>query len=256
MNNLTKLSLVLFLLLNLGNFYSLRAYNYSSISSPPNSSTIISQDPVNVESGDITAVQFNSATGTSTAQFQKIDNCSSVTSNSINFLDDGLEGDYYDGISRSDTVEICATQGSVNLVFTEFGLAVGDTLFVFQGNLDSLRQTESPNLDYGTGVGVFKAFGGWVFANCLNNSGCLTFIFQTNGDNISNSGWKSWWDCSGINEVLDCPEDKIINSSFLPEDTGIPILNKCNVDTMYYMDSPFQIDCSTYADFTRNWFIY
>ena len=53
-------------------------------------------------------------------------------------------------------------------------------------------------IDDGTGQGVSQINGGWVTASCSlvdNPSGCLTFIFRTDGLNSKGSGWDGWATC-------------------------------------------------------------
>jgi len=240
-----------------------------------------------------------------------------TTSSPVQFLDDGSnDGNYADDYARADTATFCPSDQwhRVKVVFTDFDVAPGDTLFAFQGNLAELNAataaaiaaaantaaaalnggiagvadsiansitipgdaTEADlealveaNADSaavaaaieagffdspidltnpaalaeaiiafkalqqavqtalgsvalndlpgttgasdgtGTGVGVgattlasarsvSDAFGGWIDASCdpaVNASGCLTFIFETNGDRAKGTGWDAWVDC-------------------------------------------------------------
>ena len=48
------------------------------------------------------------------------------------------------------------------------------------------------------GGSVSDAFGGWIDADCnprVNPTGCLTFVFKTNGDRAKGAGWDAWVDC-------------------------------------------------------------
>jgi len=98
-------------------------------------------------------------------------------------------------------MEFCPTTPwqKVQVVFNDFDLADGDILNVYDGNKASVPASGSPFLGSGSGTGVSKAFGGWVDANCdpgTNASGCLTFVFRSNGDNNKGSGWDAWVDCA------------------------------------------------------------
>ena len=73
----------------------------------------------------------------------ELDACNGTTdSNSpARFTDDGgIEGLYADDDERADTTTICPTNpwNRVKVVFTDFDLAKGDTLFAFQGNKGAL----------------------------------------------------------------------------------------------------------------------
>ena len=118
-----------------------------------------------------------------------------------------------------DTVEICPKDGGsrITVNFTDFDLAPGDSLFAFDGNIDSVRTSaDMIGIGSGSGVGVsqfcsFDRIGdgiidptgepngkGWVTSSCspsLNPSGCITFILATNGDNNKGAGWEAWVKC-------------------------------------------------------------
>ena len=219
----------------------------------------------------------------------ELDECGgTVTADDRRFTDDGAnDGNYADDKARTDTVEICPKDQwhRIKVVFTDFDLAIGDTLFAFQGNvaalgtaglaaanaatlpggatipvdatpatlnaiivggtgeaareaaasffngntpsvaqlqalidaliaalnLGNLPNTTPASDGTGTGIGVGStalasarsgsvsdAFGGWIDADCnprVNPTGCLTFVFQTNGDRAKGAGWDAWVDC-------------------------------------------------------------
>jgi len=113
-----------------------------------------------------------------------------VTSSSTRFTDDGTnDGNYSDPVGqlRADTVEFCPKDQwhRVKVVFTDFDLAVDDTLLVFEGDIAAVRTDAAAiGCGSGTGVGVANAFGGWKDASCspmINPTGCLTFVLKTNG---------------------------------------------------------------------------
>lgn len=138
----------------------------------------------------------------------KIDDSSTL------FTDDGaLDGLYADSRARRDTIEVCpdGDKDFVMMTFSEFDLEEGDTLFAFNINKQGLRDflatgsgigtgANAPfGAGSGTGTGVSKAFGGWINASCdplVNSSGCLTFLFQTDGDNAKGRGWEAWTSCA------------------------------------------------------------
>ena len=148
-----------------------------------------------------------------------LENCNdSVTEKSLRWTDDGTnDGNYQDDRLRSDTIEFCPKDQwhRVQVVFSDFDLDEGDTLYAFDGNKKEVREKlailtsgANPNvknrarlvgIGSGSGVGVYNAFGGWIDASCspwLNPSGCLTFIFKTDDDNNKGAGWDAWVDCS------------------------------------------------------------
>jgi hypothetical protein len=111
---------------------------------------------------------------------------------------------YPDSIAHRDTVTICPPSNQnkqVLVTFTQFETAPGDTLLVFGSD------KVDPNKQLGafSGSGVSKT-GGWVRSEC-DPSGCLTFVFATNGDNNKGIGWEAWVKCNDATNVnLVCPE--------------------------------------------------
>ena len=134
-----------------------------------------------------------------------LENCGdgNVTDADRRFTDDGSNDGNYgdDSHMRADTVEICPENkwSRTKVVFTDFDLEEGDSLHVFNTNIAGVRAGVGViGLGTGAGVGVAKALGGWVDASCdpaVNPSGCLTFVFETDGDNRKGSGWDAWVDC-------------------------------------------------------------
>jgi len=126
------------------------------------------------------------------------------------FMDDGTLYQDNLGQPRNDTITICPKTPwqTVKLNFQSFDVAAGDTLAAYDGDLLALKNNAAPFIGSGSGVGVSKAFGGWVAASCspnVNPSGCLSFIFQTNGDFIKSVGWEAWVSCNDRNIVLTPP---------------------------------------------------
>ena len=65
------------------------------------------------------------------------------------------------------------------------------------------------------GGSVSDAFGGWIDADCnprVNPTGCLTFVFKTNGDRAKGAGWDAWVDCGSRSltvETVNIPSRKL-----------------------------------------------
>lgn len=138
------------------------------------------------------------ADGSNTLTTSTLTTCTDGSGTGILFSDDDSSGgNYSDAHARIDTVEICPTdyQHYVQVLFTSFDIEPnGDKLEVYQGDLAAVR----------LGLGVHnmatgaQAFGGFVIADCnpiVNPSGCLTFIFRTDGDTEKGSGWDANVDC-------------------------------------------------------------
>ncbi len=127
-------------------------------------------------------------------------NCDS----SFHFLSD-TSTLYTDTIPRSDTISFCPPNQwqRVKVTFSAFDLAAGDTLFAYDG-----KTPDSPLLGKSSGYGTSRAFGSWVAAHCapdINQTGCLSFIFKTNGDHIKATGWKALVNCEERNIQLKEP---------------------------------------------------
>jgi len=200
----------------------------------------------------------------------KLTTCNTdVTSDkSTRFTDDGSnDGNYADPTGarggraanggRMDTIVICAANAwqTVKVVFNDFDLEEGDTLFAFDGNkaeviaaFDVLADPAATGaakdrarligLGSGTGVGVARAFGGWVNASCnpyLNQSGCLTFTLKTDGDNAKGSGWDAWVDCAA--------RDISLVGEVVPSDIQLTCEN-APFDTLINITMPFALACT------------
>lgn len=136
------------------------------------------------------------------------------TTDIYTFMDDGtIDGLYKDSIARLDTIIFCPTDSLNNQIkvsFTDFGVASGDTLRVYDCNLLSTTCAAKATA---TGEGVSRAFGGWVQANCnrsVNPSGCLSFVFETNGDNGKGKGWAATISCVSDKTKITCPDDVFV----------------------------------------------
>lgn len=127
------------------------------------------------------------------------------------FTDDGnITGNYADATARQDTLSICPDNPweAVKVEVTRVDIAPDDVLSVYDGNLAALRSNLAAFIGQGTGVGVSQLFGGWAVANCspaINPSGCLTFVFATNGALSKGAGWEAWVTCSDRDITLTPP---------------------------------------------------
>ena len=123
------------------------------------------------------------------------------------FVDDGaIDGLYKDSIARDDQFTVCAqNQWQVlKYNFSEFGLAAGDALYVYDG-----KTITSPLIGKFEGEGVSQT-GGWVASSCapsVNPTGCLTFRFVTNGDNRKSIGWNGNFECTERDLTLTPPNN-------------------------------------------------
>ena len=200
----------------------------------------------------------------------KLETCNEdvTAAKSMRFTDDGdNDGNYGDPTGarggraadggRRDTIVFCAKDAwkTVKVVFNDFDLENLDTLFAFDGNkaeveaafavlADAGALPSAKNrarligLGSGTGVGVAKAFGGWVNASCnpyLNKSGCLTFVLKTNGDNKKGSGWDAWVDCAA--------RDISLVGAIVPSDIQLTCEN-APYDTLINITMPYALACT------------
>ena len=194
-----------------------------------------------------------------------IDSCNDdVTSGSTRFTDDGLnDGNYIDPDDlatrngRADTIEICPEDAwhTVNIVFTDFDLEFGDVLLAYDGNKAAVRTALAAiddatllprerdrarliGIGSGSGVGVSSAFGGTIAGSCdpyLNPSGCLTFIFETDGDNRKGRGWDAWVDCAA--------RDISLEGETVPDDVRLTCAN-APFTRMLNITTPEVVTCS------------
>ncbi len=140
--------------------------------------------------------------------------CSSSTS----FTDDNVSsGLYFDEMARKDSVVICPNSAGrqVKVTFSTFDVASGDFLSAYDGNF---LEDASPLISSASGTGASRGFGGWVAANCdpsVNPTGCLSFIFETNGDNVKGSGWQASITCESSGVTVQCP-------------SNITVVDECN----------------------------
>jgi len=123
------------------------------------------------------------------------------------FINDGIHL-YKDDVARYNDVTICPniTGQILTVAFQSFDLAAGDTLLVYDG-IDNT----STLIAKGSGNSISQINGGLVSSNCdpnINATGCLTFVFTTNGDNNKGAGWEAIVNCAlqGVT-TLNRPDD-------------------------------------------------
>ncbi len=141
--------------------------------------------------------------------FATIDDCTADN----RFVNDGVHS-YGDASARYNEMTICPNIAGqiLNASFQTFDLAAGDTLAVYDG-LD----TTATFIAKGSGNSISNFNGGGVNSNCdpnINPTGCLTFVFTTNGDNFKGAGWEALINCSlqGVT-LLNKPDDVFASAS-------------------------------------------
>lgn len=128
---------------------------------------------------------------------------------SISFASDSTAlGLYVDIAARTSVQVICPQDTNLFLMvtFSQFDLEEGDTLGIYDG-----ASIQSPLIGSGSGVGISNINGGWVASNCnklINPSGCLTFAFQTDGDDRKGTGWESVITCEDGSISLAAPQNQ------------------------------------------------
>ena len=149
-------------------------------------------------------------------------------------------------MARNNVHTICPIDPwhHVKVVFSEFDLAQGDTLFVYEG-----RDTFGTLLAAWSGNGV-SVTGGWIDANCspsINPDGCLTFNFQTNGDNNKGTGWEAWVGCAEDGIDIEAPaisNNKIeCGQGIAAIDFTAPTISGCDTDA----NVSFSLICLLYT---------
>ena len=166
-----------------------------------------------------------------TGVYQPSQAAATCTDAKLSYTDDDHNeaGLYYDRAARTDTMQFCGADPwhRVLATFNQFDLAKGDTLFVYDGDTTAIKQMAAIKIDTLTGSGVSNANGGWVSASCSpskNPTGCLTFIFKTNGDNAKGTGWEAWVECSQSNFSLEAVvQNAKIRCGELAAWVGIPV---------------------------------
>lgn len=156
------------------------------------------------------------------------------------FISDG-EHLYLDSYARYNEMTICPNiAGQILTVsFQAFDLAAGDTLAVYDG-----MDTTATFIAKGSGNSVSLMNGGWVTSNCdpnINPSGCLTFVFTTNGDNNKGSGWEATANCvlqgvTTLNPVDDVFGSAECDSLKTPVNLRIPTISRSSSDCLLAND--------------------
>jgi hypothetical protein len=131
--------------------------------------------------------------------------------NKTTFTDDGtIDGLYKDSKPRDDRFTVCPQNQwqTLKYNFSEFGLAPGDSLIVYDG-----KTVSDPVIGKFVGEGVGQT-GGWVASNCdpfANLGSCLTFRLITNGDNVKSVGWNGNFECIERDITITPPNDLAAN---------------------------------------------
>ena len=176
-------------------------------------------------SGDQTIVMpFHSNTGA----IARLKDCKA---NNL-FIDDGIHL-YRDEEIRNSSTTICPNvKGQIlSVTFRAFDLAQGDSLWIYDG-IDS----SSAFIAKGGGNSISQINGGWVTSSCdpnINPSGCLTFVFKTNGDKRKGTGWEATVSCeimdtTTLNRVNDVFATTNCDSLKTPVNLRIPTINRSN----------------------------
>ncbi len=166
--------------------------------------------------------------------------CGSTTT----FTDDNtIDGILYaDEEARTDQIILCPSSSSkiLTITFSQFSIAAGDALEVYDGDLSEGTALLITSM---TGNGVSQANGGWLKSSCdnsVNSSGCLSFIFKTDGDKPKSTGWKANVICEdNVIEVacaanVSAKDDCLNPSSSVPVTFTVPEFTSCGgtVDLM------------------------
>lgn len=130
------------------------------------------------------------------------------------------EGFFYDegGISqpyadtngkKMDILTLCPndpSQQALRVTFNLFDVAPGDRLRAFNGSDTLAGVFTTFNGGSGTGSSVADSPGGsTVTASCDNIGGCVTFVFERNGDGVKGAGFEAAVRCVGRTTTkLDC----------------------------------------------------
>ncbi|MEM1326229.1 MAG: T9SS type A sorting domain-containing protein [Bacteroidota bacterium] len=127
------------------------------------------------------------------------------------FYDEGGLGEPYkdDGGAKTDILTFCpssSSQQAIRVTFNAFDVAPGDRLRAFDGSDTLASQFTAYNGGDGFGPSVADSPGGsMVTASCDNVGGCITFVFERNGDTVKGAGWEASVECVGRTLTkLDC----------------------------------------------------
>ena len=129
-------------------------------------------------------------------------------------------GDDPDDFTNEDIAALLTTDELIAALYSSTPIPVDyngdgtiDYYFTTDGGYNNMPFV--PGLRYDGGFDQSNLpFGGWISAECdpaRNASGCLTFVFQRNGDNRKSIGWEAWVTCedSGIEVTANIPNAKI-----------------------------------------------
>ncbi len=114
----------------------------------------------------------------------------------------GLSQNYPDEVPASNLIIVCPdmpSMQSVEVLFQSFDVAEGDVLIAYDGNCVDPATIITAAGGNGDGSGASVADspgGGWLQASCENETGCITFEFINNGDQIKGAGWKAEVTCN------------------------------------------------------------
>lgn len=136
------------------------------------------------------------------------------------FYDDGGNNAPYADASGAltDVITLCPSTPSGQVISVEFQLfdvAPGDRMLAFDGPNNTAAPIIASSQGSGTGPSVADApGGGTVEASCKNITGCITFAFLRNGDNVKGAGFKASVTCKNRSgNVLDCSLINTFNGS-------------------------------------------
>lgn len=128
---------------------------------------------------------------------------------------------YPDTVTQTSTICSNGNSGThVRLSFSDFEVAVGDSLLFYDGT------TPDPNTFLGTlndfgksSAGFFSGEGFTLQATAANPSGCLTIVFQPLNDGIVGEGWEARLACGTAcqNIFIDLADTE---PAIMPADTG------------------------------------
>lgn len=158
----------------------------------------------------------------------------------VNFLDDGgAGGDYSPGITETFTVCPDIPNGTPKIQ-AAFGVGTGltwdvhssDSLLIYDG-----PNTSSPLIGAYNSSNAPTGFG--AVASWANATGCLTFVFKSDGAN-QGTGWEANITCASPPQDIEMHIEGFINTStvnaMFPLDTGY--INICQGDSVLFVAKP------------------
>ncbi len=164
------------------------------------------------------------------AQEYRISNGSASTCSGV-FTDSGGTANNYE-VNESQTFTICPSfpNNRVQVNFSMFDLAAGDILIVYDGN-----NTSDPFIgSYGSFLAPTI-----IEASATNSSGCLTFVFTSNPNSPTATGWEAQINCA-----TDCQTISSTTTT-IPAASADGIIRLCQGDTVSITgSSSFTVDGS------------